>query len=345
MVVRTDLARAFTPVLAAVALAAAGPTASASAATTGVTASVALPLPGYSALVADSSRHHLFVSAGGGSDAIAVTDFAGKPVATITGEPGASALALSRNGHILYVALTGADAISAIDTSTLKETARYTTGTGAAPVHLAVIGDDVWFSYGASGGAGIGKLDPRHATVALTPEHSFYAAPLLAAAPSAPGVLVAGETYVEPSVVVDYNVSSGAPVQAAATNPYLSGGCTFVSGLAITPDGADVVVSCGSPYYATSFTLSHLVADGTYQTGPYTTAVAVARHGEIAVGTTTGADSVYLFDPGDSAATAAYRLTGAEVDGLAWDRDGRTLFAVTTDGYGANPVLNVIDAG
>ena len=345
MAIRSKPVRMFGAALAGVALAAAGPVvATASAAATGVIASTALPLSGYSAIAADSSRHQLFVSGGGASDAIVVTDFSGNLVTTITGEPGAASLVLSRDGHTLYVALPGADAISAIDTTTLRETARYTTGAGAAPVHLAVIGNDVWFSYGSSGVAGIGRLDVRHAAVTLTREQVFYAAPLLAASPSAPDVLVAGETYQEPSVVETFDVSSGTPVPMAQTNPWLSGDCANANGLAITPDGGDVLMTCGYPYRATSLTLPGLAQDGTYQTGPYTGAVAVARHGEIAVGVRIGSESVDLFDPGNSTPIAAYKLGQSDVYGLTWDRDGHTLFAVTLNVYNADPILYVIDA-
>jgi sugar lactone lactonase YvrE len=271
-----------------------------------------------------------------------VTDFSGGLVATITGEPGAGSLALSSNGHTLYVALTNTDAISAVDTRTLHETARYVTGTDAVPQHLAVVGNKVWFSYGSQGHAGIGVLDPRHAKVTLTAEPDFYGAPLLATSPSAPDTLVAGETDAGPSVIEAFDVASGAPVSTAKSNPWASpNGCEFVHGLAISANGTDVLAACGYPYFATSLKLTDLTEDGTYQTGPYTNAIATARNGRIAVGVDALSSSVYIFTPGTSTATATYTLSGFGVYGLAWSENDRKLFAVTKDGT-ANPVLNVI---
>ncbi|MEY9930002.1 hypothetical protein ABH926_004644 [Catenulispora sp. GP43] len=314
-------------------------------AATGPTSAAALPLTGFSSIVADSAHHQVFVS-GAGSDPVAVADFAGRPVSTLSSLDGATALALSRGDGILYAAIGGTDEIAAVNTSTLQEVALYFTGTGHDARHLAVVGHDVWFSYGASGQSGIGVLDPTALTVATTAESTFYNAPVLAASPSAPNVLVAGDGGMSPSVIESFDVSTGAPVPVAKSDPWSqSDGCENLSQLAVTADGADVVSACGAPYHGSELTLSGMSENATYQTGAYPGSVAVApANGTIAFGTYATSPSVYLFRPGTSNPTGTYQLSGFGVYGLAWNQSGSELFAVSTPSTpsSSTPTLNVI---
>ena len=329
---------------AAVLFAVAGP---ASAATTGVTSTTVLSsLTGFSSIVADSVHHEVFVS-GAGADPVEVTDFTGKPISTLTSLGGATALALSQNSDILYAAISGTDEIAAVNTSTLQEVAVYFTGNGDNPQHLAVIGKDVWFSYGSNGDTGIGVLDPAALTVKTTAEPAFYGAAVLAASPSAPNTLVAGDSGSSPAVIESFDVATGSPVVLAKSDPWAqSDGCGNLQQLAVAADGTDVIAACGTPYYGSQLTLSGMTEDAAYQTGPYPNSIAVApKSGAIAIGVDASSPSVYLFKPGDSTATATYQLGGFGTYGLAWDKSGSELFAATA---GATPsestvTLNVID--
>jgi hypothetical protein len=327
--------------LAAVLAAAAGPAAAATG--SGATAT-ALPLAGYTSLVADSVHGHVFVS-GASTDPVLVTDFAGADVGTLSALTGADALALSANSAILYAAISGTDEIAAVDTATLQEVAIYFTGAGHDPVHLAVVGHGVWFSYGGPGAAGIGELDPGVPAVGVTAESAFYSAPLLAASPSAPDTLVAGDGGMSPSVIESFDVATGSPVEIAKSDPWTqSDGCSNLGGLAITAAGTDVIAACGAPYYGSSLGISTMTEDAEYQTGPYVGSVGISRKsGTIALGVDAGDGSVDLFTPGDSAPTATYPTGGFDVRGLAWSANGGTLFAVTTSAIGAAPGLSVID--
>src|SRR4051794_1917972 len=87
------------------------------AATLPTTATV---LPGVmGAMVVDAATSHVFVSLPAAGK-VAVLDFDGKLVATITGEAGARGLALDAN-H-LYVVRSGTGAIDEIDTGSLTKT-------------------------------------------------------------------------------------------------------------------------------------------------------------------------------------------------------------------------------
>jgi hypothetical protein len=193
-------------------------------------------------------------------------------------------------------------------------------------------------------------LDRHHGTVTLTPEPDFYAAPDVATSPAAPGILLAGEVTVTPSIIEEFDMASGSPVLTAATQPGLSvDGCQNLRDLAITADGRDVAATCGWPYYALSYSLTGLVEDGTYQTGPYTNSVAIAKSGQIAVGVNPSSTAnLFLFSPGNSTPTVSYALGGASsvyetVYGLAWGSHDRELFVMVYDLLLQRPVLYTIN--
>lgn len=340
---RFQSAGALTTAVAAGLLAVAAP--APASATTGPTSSTTLALTGFTSIVADSGHHQVFVS-GYGSDPVVVTDFAGKPVTTLPALAGATSLALSQGGTILYAAIGGTDEIAAVRTDTLQEVALYFTGTGHNPQHLAVVGHDVWFSYGQDADTGLGELDPVTLSVTTTHEADFYYPAVLAAAPSAPNTLVAGNPHISPSVIESFNVATGTPVEIAKSDPWAqSDGCENLEQLAVTASGADAVAACGAPYHGSQLSLSGMQEDATYQTGPYPDSVAVSQgSGTIAVGADGTSTVVDLFSPGGTNPTTTCQLGGSGVYGLAWDASGSVLFAVTAGVNTATvPTLNVID--
>jgi IPT/TIG domain len=313
--------------VAAVALSA-GPAAAA------VGGTVALPFSTYSQMLVDPVHHHLFLTGGPAASSILVTDYSGQTVATISGEPGASGLTLSGDGSTVYAALAAGDAISAISTSTLTETARYATGTGTDPTYVAYTSGKIWFGYGAPGSHGaIGSVDPAMspATVTLNavndPATSWYGAPELKASPA--GDLVAGQPQTSPLQLASYNVSTGSAV-VLSSEAFLSN-YAGLTGLQITPDGNDVVVATGGGTAgAPVFAISSLALVGSYPSGAYTGAVAIAGNGTVAAGSGTGnSQQVSLFAPGGTTPLAAYSFSAQGLVDLAFTPDASELFAVT----------------
>lgn len=328
-----------TAVAAGFAACVAGPAAGAQAAT----GTVPLPIAQYSHMLVDPAHHHLFISSGSGYSSILVTDFSGQTVATIPGEPGATGLALSGDGSTVYAALAGGDAVSAISTSTLTETARYATGTGTKPTYVAWSAGRIWFGYGGAAQGGIGSIDPGAdpAAVTLSAAAGFwYSAPMLTATPG--GELVAGEPGQSPVQLATYDVSSGSAA-VLAPEEYLYDAATL-GAFQITPDGKDVILASGAPYYHQVYRISDLSADGSYPTTTYPDSVSVSADGSVAAGTDAGSNEVFVFAPGGSTPLNTYSFSQwLDTDGVAFAPDGSELFVVTSnDPYGGTPTLNII---
>ncbi|MEE4544792.1 hypothetical protein V2S66_22840 [Streptomyces sp. V4-01] len=342
---RTLLGASFAVVVATGSLLAAG------AAPAAADGTAALPLSSYGNVVVDGVHRHLLIS-DPQSSKIVVTDYSGTVVGQVTGEPGAQGLALSPDSGTLFAALHSGDAIAAIDTATLTESARYATGAGTDPAHLAMVGSTLWFGYGDGGAGRIGSLDlsaaEPHVTLDPSTGYQFYAAPVLASSPSAPGVLVAADADSSPPTVTVYDVSSGTAVTKVSVHDPGSSpsGTGDISDMAITPDGKELVTASGAPYFLQVFKLADLSADGTYPTGPYPDAVAIAPDGTVAAGVDASYDDdVYTFAQGQGTPEHGYELGQLLLPaGLAWDPSGTALFALTADGYGGPISLQVIGA-
>ncbi|MFJ5305378.1 YncE family protein [Streptomyces sp. NPDC088350] len=292
----------------------------------------ALPLSHYAHLLVDTAHQHLFFSQGAGSADIVVTDLAGNPVTTLTGEQGATGLALSPDGGTLYAALADGDAVAAIDTATLTESARYPTGTGSAPVSVAAAGGKVWYGYTADGGGGIGAVDPAAADPAPTPQPgmaSWAVAPVLAAGG---GVLAAEEPQQDLSHVATFDVSSGTATAKADTDVY--GGTA--TGFQVTSDGTEVLLAAAQARALHAYRTSDLASavPSVYYTGSVGPAsLTVDTDGTLAVGSTAG---LYLY-AGSIHAERHFTFSSGTVlapDGLEWGVGGSTLYAVVQHSAG-----------
>ncbi|WP_405973072.1 hypothetical protein OG496_29715 [Streptomyces sp. NBC_00988] len=306
----------------------------------------ALPLSHYAHLLVDTAHQHLFFSQGAGSTGIVVTDLAGNPVTTLTGEQGATGLALSPDGGTLYAALADGDAVAAIDTATLTESARYGTGTGSGPVSVAVAGGKVWYGGTVDGRGAVGSVDPAAAEPVATPQS------VLANWPDAPqlatggGVLAAEELSTNTTDVATFDVSSG--TATAMTHLGVSGGSS--TGFQVTGDGKKVLLADSSDVALRAYRTADMAManPSVYYTGGIPSgpnSLTLDTDGTIAVGSTEGsAPGVYLY-AGSQLAENYVKLPAGTLapDGLMWGGDGGTLYGVTQDSSGAY-TLNVLSA-
>ncbi|MEU2420263.1 Ig-like domain repeat protein [Streptomyces sp. NPDC007851] len=295
-----------------------------------------LPVKSLGDIVVDGSHQQVFIS-DPSNGKIVVTDYSGNVLKQLTTDlSGVTGLELSADSGTLYAAVRDKDAIAVIDTATDTETTRY--AVGDKPLSVALAGGKLWFGYGGDAGGNIGSVDltgDQH-EVTLNQDSSWYSAPVLDAAPGT-DTLVAGQLGLSPATVASYDVSSGTAAKLASTREAGDN----LGDLQVTPDGKDVVVASGAPYYHQVFKTSDLNEDGKYNTTAYPNSVAVAPDGTVAGGSFAWYDpDVYIFHPGSSEAVRSYDFpntghsSGADTlatGGLAWAPDESRLFAVTVN--------------
>ncbi|MFJ3777982.1 Ig-like domain repeat protein [Streptomyces sp. NPDC090075] len=298
-----------------------------------------LPVKSLGDIVVDGTHQQVFLS-DPSNGKIVVTDYSGNVLKQLTTNlSGVDGLELSADSGTLYAAVQDMDAIAVIDTATDTETTRYPVGD--KPLSVALAGGKLWFGYGGAASGNLGSVDlTGDHTVTLGQDSSWYQAPLVDAAPGS-DVLVAGAVGQSPVELASYDVSSGTPSKLASTRDAGSN----LGDLQVTPDGKDVVVASGAPYYHQIFKTSDLSADGKYTSVNYPNSVAIAPDGTVAGGSDASYNAdIYIFHPGSSEAVRSYDLpntgggSGSDLvadAGLAWAPDASRLFAVTSNSQGA----------
>lgn len=298
-----------------------------------------LPVKSTGDIVVDGVHQRVFIS-DPSNGKIVVTDYSGTVVKQLTSLPGVTDLDLSADSNTVYAAVPKSGAIVAFDTATTAETGRYPVGPN--PMYLTVMDGKLWFGYGtAETGGNIGSIDltdPEHkVSPAQDPNSPWFSAPMV---DGAAGTLVAGMPVQSPAELAVYDASSGTLTRTAHSD--VDGG--NMRELAVTPDGKDVVVASGSPYYEAVYKTSDLTSDGQYPANAYPNAVDIAPDGAVAAGIDGAYEpDVYVFKPGsrtwarefDFPSTSSGGNADLLADGsLAWAPDDSRLFAVShnTDG-------------
>jgi DNA-binding beta-propeller fold protein YncE len=305
---------------------------------------VKIPLPGFGDLLVDQARGRVYISGGQGTNSVVVTDLDGGYQQTVGIGRGGGGMTLSPDGTKLYVALVDSDGIAIIDLATYAVDHYYVgthDGVPTCPRDVAWAAGQLWFGWGCDNApAGIGKVDPQTRAydlgMAAYPriDSRIATAPLLATVPSQPNLLIAGETGTNPALLFRFEVTPTGLEQRAWRRT--DGGS--VRQLAVTPDGGQVVVPSGSPYYHPVLRTSDLAEVHRYPTTHYPNAAAIRPDGLVAAGIYGPYDEdVYVFEPGGSTPIATFEfghLPGQEtwahtlVDGgLAWSGD--RIYAVT----------------
>ena len=291
-----------------------------------------LPYTGANGMVVDLATSHIFISGAVSSSVsttqptyVEVLNLSGEIVGAVTGQNGASGLALSADGSTLYVADEGSNTITAINANTLAQTASYPVG-ATSPSHVAVSGGNVWFTVGSD--SNLHELNLSTGTVSATSVGMGAPGALLAASPSAPNVLVAGA--LGGTSVSTYDVASGTPVATASGTV---GACENLEQMQINPDGESLDMACGYPYYGFEVPLdAPTTVQQTYTTGAYPESVAVSADGEVLVGTSYEPNSVYEFNPAESAAISGFNTPtwGDTAEYVAWGADDTVFYSVVT---------------
>lgn len=198
-----------------------------------------LPLSSFGQLLVDPVRERVYVSGGGAGDAIAVLDFSGAVVATLTGHPGASGMALHRG--VLYVALPSVPAIGLVDADSLRHVSRVLLPPDAHPWDLAEAGGRLWFQ---RSGRGFGSMDLASLRVDLF-DHPAVVAPRFATAPGDPGLLLVADGGAAPPTVHRLDLAAS-PFAVAASRTLMEAGS--VNDLRVDPRGTTFGLAAGAPY-------------------------------------------------------------------------------------------------
>jgi len=306
-----------------------------------------LPFPGSSGaniwLAVDGAHQHVFVSGGPGNSSIAVFDYSGNLVDTITGEPGASQMALDASTHTLYVALHDATAISAIDTDTLAETDRFSTAPYPGPYNLVLGGGKLWFSCAAGNGqncptdtgGGVVSVNTDGTGMAASIGGYFFFTMLAAGGPG--NNLLAVKNAYAGSAMATYDLTTDQPSQiVTVSSPQVAPG--DASDMAFDPTGSTLLLAgseLNTDTLLPSFTYpdggesSQLTADGDF----------VAEGG----GNGNGPD-LWVFPADDTTPVETLTIgTYIAPHALAFAPDRTRLFAISIDATSNNALsFNVI---
>ena len=279
---------------------------------------IALPgfVPNYrfGDILVDEARGHIYITGGKGTSDLVVTDLDGGNVHTFAGiAPGAAGMALSPDGTKLYIAASDQDWLRIVDTTTFALSGQFagkTDGTMSCPRDVAFAAGQLWVSWGCDNApAGIGKVDLQTGAFQLNAigsiDDRLATAPLLATTPAQPNMVIAGETGSNPALVVRFEATPALLYQQAIRRT--DGGS--VDQLAITPDGSQVIVPSGAPYYHPALRTSDLVEVHQYPTAPYPNAVAIRDDGLVVAGIDGAYENdVYVFQPGGTTPIATYEF-------------------------------------
>ena len=193
---------------------------------------------------------------------------------------GVSGMALDPSTDTLYVGDHTGPRIHAIDAASLQADADITL-TGVSCVHhLALAGSTLWFTHdNCTNNWGLAGYNLNTQTTGPgTPNRAVIGDAQIAADPADPGVIFTADSDSEPPYMTRWDVSDG--VAGKVTKVWQQGSGAADS-LVVSPDGSQIYMASGAPYYGQSFDTTTLAPTGDeYQTGLYPTAVALSADGQ-----------------------------------------------------------------
>jgi DNA-binding beta-propeller fold protein YncE len=308
------------------------PTATTTTPSPGTGSDVKIPVAGFvpyfwsGDIVVDEARGRIYITGGKGTRDIVVTDLDGGVIRTIRDvAPGAAGMTLSPDGNKLYVAASDRDWLTIVDLDTYAITGQFagkTDGTMTCPRDVAFAAGQLWVAWGCDNApAGIGLVDLQtggfypNVTEGDGDIRSLLSSPaLLATLPNEPNIVIAGATDSNPAGLYRFEATSTRLVLRATGTT--DGGS--VRQLAVTPDGSQIVIPSGAPYYHQVFRTSDLTLAGKYQTTTYPNAVAIRDDGLVVAGTDSSYDKdVWVFEPGGTTPIATFEF-GHLPDQYTW---------------------------
>ncbi|GAA2503066.1 Ig-like domain repeat protein [Streptomyces longisporus] len=295
-------------------------------------------------IVADGPLKRVFVG-DGSAGTVAVTDYSGAVLGSVSGITGVSDIAVSDDGATVYAAAPGSHEIVAIDAATLDVKARYAVATDTGPRHVAFTSGKVWFTYGDQWDGDLGSVDPtvdpasgtNPVTMAQFPTEGtspgLWGQALLDTDPLRPGVLAIGQTGISTDSMAVVDVSSGTPKLTA----WYFGDYTLNSGI------SDIDLAAGGDEVIVNGTDRDAYADGKFsKAGAYPAGqlADVARDGLVAQAS---GGKILTYRPDATKVLHTYDMGTQRTAGLAWAPDTSRLFAlVGTDAANGGYTLKAL---
>jgi hypothetical protein len=290
-------------------------------------------------MLVDSATKRVFITGSSSDSAILVRNADASAAGSIAGEAGAGGMVI--DGATLYVARCGAGVIDEFDTTTLASTGSIAAANIGGGCDLADAAGALWYTNSSNHLVSV-TLDAGHTTTVT----SFLVDGQLATTPAHPTWLVGvfSEAYVDVFDATDPT----APTELATT--FSPSGGDAINDIAVTADGAQLLIASGAPYHIIVLNLPDLTDAGTtYGTNSnYPKAIAVSPDGAlVAAGALAYYDKdVYLYTSGSQTAKSTWDFGGTSDTlyprGLAFSTDATTLYAVSKGGTGSDVVLHVL---
>ena len=205
----------------------------------------------------------MFVTSRVHGTTMSVLDRHAKVLKTITGLSGPTGVAFGPS--TIYVAMTNGHWIDEFDRTTLAPTGTIDVGLNhVQPLSLTYQHGKLWFTYYN----GLAVWDPSTNTVS-TAATDITQRPMLASGTAGSDMLVVFPSS-DPPDITRYDLSTGSAVLAKC-QPGMTddpgGNCQDMN---VSPDLADLWISCGSPYYVTEYDAATLSPTGVqYDSGTY----------------------------------------------------------------------------
>jgi hypothetical protein len=282
-------------------------------------------------LVVDGGRRHVLVSDPTEGRLVSL-NFDGTTAAQVTGLPGVSGLALAEDSSTVYAAVEGESSILALHADTLEEITTYPVE--GSPAEMVRAGNRLWYTTRGS----FGSLDLTTGTAALhnhgdyNPWSSGGGELLVAASPTNPNLIaVSAGPGITSGPVALYDTSGGAARRIGYNGSVPFENVTNFRDLEFTRDGLALAGYSGIAFLSLD---ADLKVTGTY---PMNSSVEmdVADNGWLATGRPySNFGHVLLLPAGATSPTREIRLATNSFDGglsgLAWERGGDRLAAITT---------------
>jgi Bacterial Ig-like domain (group 3) len=298
--------------------------------------SVSVPLSqtSFGDMVVDDANQHVFISSPA-DNSVAVFDFSGDLVTTLSNLPGASGMVIV--GSTLYVSEGTSGTIERFNLATLADQGSLATGL-TDPRWLAYAGGKIWATETEQG-----DQADQLASISLTGTTKVFATAYygadLATSPATPNDLYLSEDGSSPGTIIEFGVSGSSPAVLVRNSwtPQAN-----IEELAISPDGARVIPAAGAPGDFVELSASALAADGVNYPGgaTYPSAVAVSPGdgGLLAAGLFGyGTPDIEVFPIGATAPIFTAGITGSNgwgefvPHGVALSGSGAKLFGVSSD--------------